>query len=103
MGADNWGICPKCKKAAYKKKAKEQEKVGAAYGKVTPEKYREMFEAASQPVELDQTLREDYEIGIGEGGEFSVSYRGHCRECGLSHAFKTQAVVVEMPEELQEM
>jgi hypothetical protein len=41
----------------------------------------------------DQTLREDYEIGIYEG-EFYIRYKGHCQPgeryggCGFKHTFK---------------
>lgn len=56
MSADNWAICPNCKKADWRV-------------------------ALGQDEELPHTLREDYEQGMSEDGEYFVSYRCSCIAC----------------------
>jgi Fe-S cluster biogenesis protein NfuA len=60
MSADNWGNCPKCK--------------------VYPPTYKY----------VENSLREDYEIGIEENGYFYVEYAGKCDDCGFSFHFELQ-------------
>lgn len=55
MSADNWTKCPKCR-------AKDQ--AGALLG------------------ELDDTMREDYDIGMNRAGEFEIIYGCACDVCG---------------------
>jgi len=59
MSANNWAICPKCKKERVEWKS-----------------------------EIDKnSFREDYEIGLSEDGYFSVSYGGRCDRCGFSFQY----------------
>ena len=63
MSADNWAVCPRCKRDS------------------------------SDPEFSESEFREDYEQGVLPSGEYYVSYRGHCKSCGLTHTFKhTQRV-----------
>ena len=93
MSADNWAICPRCK---AKKDVEAETRVKAAqdaYGKVSAEKYTQLLDAAKAPVAYGNSLREDYRLGIDEDGDFTVSYRGSCRDCGFSHEFKHEEQV----------
>ncbi len=87
MSADNWGICPRCKVEALKEQEARQQAAADAYGKVSSTEYGELVAKALEPMQLEETLREDYELGLGEDGEFYVSYRGACDKCALEHSF----------------
>jgi hypothetical protein len=88
MGADNWGICPRCKRAAEAKKQQKREAAAKVYGKVPPDEWRRMCDAAEAVEELEETLREDYEQHTNEDGEFFVSYHCRCTKCDFKHTFK---------------
>ncbi len=87
MSADNWGYCPKCKSEAEKKHRSDKLLAGESYGKIPAEKYIERFNAIQTPKPLEQTLREDYHLGVTEDGEFYVDYSASC-SCGFKHTFK---------------
>ena len=60
MSADNWAICPRCRKRS-------------------PEADKWEF----------QTFREDYEFwGVEETEAVNVNYSGRCRVCGLAIDFE---------------
>lgn len=59
MSADNWTVCPKCWNE------------GRVLRMTDLEPY----------AELPPTMREDYEIGLDEEGDFTVSYRCYCKTC----------------------
>lgn len=89
MGADNWAICPRCKKKAEADYADAVRAAGEAYGKVSAEEYVRMVAALPQEEpDLIPTLREDYELGTSEDGKFYVIYSGGCNVCGFSHKFR---------------
>lgn len=96
MSADNWTVCPKCEAThtARTLAAKEAHatKLVEAYGKQSMEEYAKIVAGgpALPPPFADNTLREDYEIGIREG-EFSVSYGARCTACGFKFTFKHKA------------
>lgn len=90
MGADNWGVCPSCKRKAEADKIEQQKLVGESYGKVAPDEYLRLFNEAAQPISLKDTLREDYEIGVDETGYFAVSYSGSCHVCKFAFTFKEE-------------
>lgn len=74
MSATNWDTCPRClaeRKAAQSQLHKDAK---ASYGKVSAVEYH--------------SLREDYEIGITDEGEFYVIYRASCEQCDFAHEFK---------------
>lgn len=91
MSADNWAVCPLCKKRAIEAREAKQVAAGKAYGSVPSAEYLAMLKAIEAPLVFKETFREDYEISVGEDGEFFVSYRGGCTECSFSHAFKHTA------------
>jgi len=88
MSADNWAICPKCKKMVETSKQKQIDKVMASYGKVPAEDYEAALIASKEPIDLRETLREDYEFCMETDGRFSASYSAHCDRCGFKHSFE---------------
>lgn len=90
MSADNWAVCPQCKKSAENLRDTTLLEAGKAYGKVSSEKYLELVQKADAiktPL-LSETLREDYEIGIAKDGSFSVSYGASCTSCGFNFTYE---------------
>lgn len=88
MSADNWRICPKCtgiNEAAYEASRKE---ITESYGKVSAEEYLRLVSIAPKPPIHLETLREDYEIGTFEDGEFLVNYSCYCSACKFEFSFK---------------
>lgn len=90
MGADNWGICPKCRYEQEKDIAVKEKKLEAAYGTVALGKYQAMQAELEglKAKKLTETLREDYEIRTDSYGEFMVSYGCKCNVCGWGHETK---------------
>jgi len=87
MSADSWAICPKCKEKAKQVQADLLSRVETDYGKVPADEYLELVEQSKQPLELEHTLAEYWELGIWKG-KFEVSYRASCGTCGFSHKFE---------------
>ena len=85
MSADNWAVCPKCKIRIDKERDELIQKVSSAYGKIPAEEYLILKSQLNDYVEYPRELREDYEQGIDEYGEYGVNYRGRCchQECGF--------------------
>jgi hypothetical protein len=90
MSADNWTYCPKCKKDNERKNAARLQEAQEAYGKIPAPDYLALVAAAEKPIPLEDTLREDYEIGINSDGVFRVSYSCSCHDCGFSFEFKRE-------------
>lgn len=78
MSADNWAICPKCKKES-KKKPK------IIYREACEKEYLESLKEAEELAIY--SLREDYDIRIDEAGEFYIQYSAHCEICGFDKQF----------------
>lgn len=100
MSADNWSICPKCVKNRTQELEKKKAEIVKNYGKVSSEEYFRLIdslkkEEVSCSFETKEvlTLREDYEIGISENGEFSVGYSCSCSTCAFLFRFKHKEVV----------
>ncbi len=87
MSADNWAICPVCKKNNDEANTNRIADAEAKYGKVSSFQYRESAKEAERSIVLEESLREDFGIGINEDGEFYVTYRGHCEVCGLDFKY----------------
>lgn len=87
MSADNWTYCPKCKAKDEARKASQLNEAEEAYGKVTAAEYADMIAAAREVIDLEETLREDYQIGI-HNGQFEVGYRCSCGVCGFCWSYK---------------
>lgn len=92
MSADRWSICPGCLHNATVAAAKAVDDVRNLYGKVPVEEF-DTLRAALKPVQAEdyRTFREDYEVGIREGGIVVVDYFGKCTTCDL----KAQLQVTE--------
>jgi hypothetical protein len=84
MSADNWTLCPKCEVNRQKQIQRLERKIEEEYGKVSFEKHQEMIYKlkTTQTTPLDETLREDYSVGINEGF-FDLTYSSHCSTCGF--------------------
>jgi|WetSurMetagenome_2_1015567.scaffolds.fasta_scaffold670545_2 hypothetical protein len=89
MSADNWTYCPKCTEKANIARQAFENKAKTSYGKVSAEEYLRLTEQLNKPDEREQTLREDYELGIIEN-KFYVSYRASCTACKFSFTFKEE-------------
>jgi len=83
VSADNWTICPKCKKVNDKAVEDALNLPGKIYGKVPLEEYTAALSAAKSLPKLSETLREDFEVGI-YNGKFSVSYGARCTDCDFT-------------------
>ncbi len=90
MSADNWAICPKCNARKLAVRNASKQAAEDAYGKAPPSEYLELLRIASLPVTREQTLREDYGIGIDDEGNFSVDYQAGCA-CGFTFRFTHSA------------
>lgn len=93
MSANNWDICPRCKQRAEAKHAKAKKDIQKSYGKVTPEEYQRRLDAVREPPELEETLREDWELGMEDDGRFHVGYFASCQDCGLEFQYKHEEKV----------
>lgn len=98
MSADNWRVCPKCKKKNDRANENRILYVAEQYGKVPAEKYIALAKAASKPIEIEEAFREDFDIGINEDGTFSICYTGSCQECGarFHYEFEDKSAIVEI-------
>jgi hypothetical protein len=94
MSADNWGICPRCQKKEEKRRERLEKKIEEAYGTLPREQYLALVKEAEAPQpEVKRTLREDYELGTEEDGEFYVTYRCSCNVCGYAAKFEHKEVL----------
>jgi hypothetical protein len=93
MSADNWAICPKCKKLERDKSEKKKKKADKSYGKVPKEEYEKLVLLANETVKLDETLREDYQCGIKDNGEVFIYYSGNCQRCGFDYSFEHKEII----------
>ncbi len=87
MSADNWVICPKCKKENDELNKKRILDAAKKYGKIPADEYIALAKEVSKPIELEPTMREDYDIGINENGQFAIYYRCSCSECNFKYGF----------------
>jgi hypothetical protein len=94
MSADNWARCPKCQDKHDKEWALKVKKVESLYGKVSAEEFIKARETIREKPKLEETFREDYEIGLDKDGTFSVGYVGGCtyKGCGfkVSYSYKKE-------------
>ena len=93
MIADSWSKCPKCKELTEKTKADLIEKVVEGYGEIPVEKYDSLVKEASEVVDLEDTLREDYEFCL-EGDNLNISYGCSCERCGFSYTYNKDVNVL---------
>ena len=93
MSADNWLVCPKCKRQAEKEREQAIASAQSRYGKVAEPAYRQMITRAEKQIALAETFREDYQIGMSSDAFFEVSYYGRCTACNFEHSYKYEAKV----------
>ncbi len=88
MSASNWAICPKCKIEYEKANEKKLAKVQSRYGKIPSDEFVNQLKETEEVKEIQETLREDYEIYTEDSGTFYVSYKCFCEVCKLKFEFK---------------
>ena len=88
MSASNWTECPKCKAKAEAERLARIESVKQLYGKISPEEFVSRAAKAEHRELLDDDLREDWEIGMNDDGNFSVGYYASCNCCDFTFKFK---------------
>lgn len=87
MSADNYRICPRCRKRHYEKVAADAKKAAEAYGKVPMAEWQAMCKEADNPPPLEDTLREDYECYIDPQGTMRIYYGATCEKCRFTADF----------------
>jgi hypothetical protein len=91
MSADNWTICPQCKKNAENNITKLQEKLKSSYGKISQTEYSNLLDSLKIEWEtideLEHTLREDWDLNMNDDGEVYIKYSCSCTECGFNYEF----------------
>ncbi len=90
MSADNWTVCPRCQYKIQQEQERLLARVQVSYGKVPEGDYLYLLKKAKQAPVPENVLREDYNVGITDGGTFYVNYRCECTRCGFTHAFKQE-------------
>jgi predicted Zn-ribbon and HTH transcriptional regulator len=90
VGANNWRVCPNCKDKAILEQTRRLNEAESAYGTVSAEEYLKLRQAAEKAIEIEDSLREDWEIGLREDGLFFVSYGASCEECGFKFTFSKE-------------
>lgn len=88
MSADNWAICPKCQELYNANQKARILGVAEKYGKIPAEEYIKLSKEVSKEVELEATLREDYEFYIDDDGKFFATYSAECAVCDFHFKFK---------------
>lgn len=88
MSANNWRQCPRCIARAAARQADKARAAERAYGSISRAAYEALWEEARKVEPVSEHMREDYQLGVYEGGEFGVTYRCECQDCGFTFAFE---------------
>jgi hypothetical protein len=96
MSADNYRTCPKCIRIADEKKQKAVQKANESYGKIPLEEWMQLQKKAEAPIILNDTLREDYYIGVDEEGQFEIQYSCYCSVCGFKFTYKHDQYAMDL-------
>ncbi len=86
MSANNWKKCHVCRKQLAEKADAKLQSVQDMYGKVPSAQYLAALREAQKLTsdsELDDSLREDYRLGIRDDGSYMCSYSASCDVCGF--------------------
>lgn len=94
MSPQSWTDCPRCKQIAATKNAREIEDAKGQYGKIPLDEFEQLMAEAGQHPFVSGTMREDYDIGVDEYGEFMVSYSCLCEICDFKYEFPLQRIQV---------
>lgn len=87
MSADNWAVCPRCRKRHEAAHIVLCQQVADGYGVLTVDEFDALREKAAEGVNFQQEFREDYEFWLDMDGIVHVSYSGHCQACGFGIDF----------------
>ena len=93
MSPRAWGTCPACEKEARETKETEKKELAKQYGKIPPEEYIQRRTEVDKPIEVEETLRENYELGVDMDFKFTAYYRCHCENCGFEFKFEHEQEV----------
>lgn len=87
MNADEWTICPKCRRVAAEENRVAEHHLDDIYGKVPREEWEDMQRSVTVLVstELIETLYENFTIGI-QGSDFRFEYKARCAACDFSYS-----------------
>lgn len=90
MGADNYTICPKCKLQHEEEIKNKHAELYTGRDKMTLDEFRVAFDSIVelQRKDLENSFREDYEIGVFDGELFEINYRGSCNICKFKFDYK---------------
>jgi hypothetical protein len=96
MGADNWRVCPVCANRHESKVADAKIKIVESYGKVDRIEYEQLKVDLQVLKENtpDETLREDYEVGIDDNNQFYLLYTGRCTTCEWAFIHKVNVDLI---------
>ena len=87
MSARNWTVCPQCRQ----KRQDAIDAVKSQYGKLSREVYEDALTRAEKALKEigsnNQSVREDYEIGVDGTGQFFVDYGASCENCDFEVSF----------------
>lgn len=91
VSADNWAVCPRCKKNEENDIRALDLRIEKEYGKISIDDFLVLRNEAQQRREglpkQEASFREDYEIFGAEDGAIEIHYSGHCKFCDLTLEF----------------
>jgi hypothetical protein len=105
MSADNWRVCPQCllehRKSMETCLIGHKNQITQALAAIKENQVLASIKANISHIDLPsspkETLREDYEVGISQDGQFFVNYSGYCKACEFSFSFKQSVNTLEKP------
>lgn len=84
-----WGKCPKCREKQEQAAEKLVADIAAARVAGDFDRFAMLLDKSTKPApKLEETLREDWEIGIWNAKGFEVDYGASCTVCGFNYRFK---------------
>jgi len=92
MSADNYSKCPKCRADMIKNKKDLIERASEGYGKISADEYNDLLTEGSKPIDLTETLREDYEFYL-QDDILGISYSCSCSVCKFHFEYKQDVKV----------
>jgi predicted DNA-binding protein len=105
MSADNWRPCPVCERKAAAAIETRRDKLASKYGKIPAAEFVAESAAIESDAlkfgteEMERTLREDFEQGIDDDGDFYLAYSGYCSVCKTEWKRKDDAVATKFSKE----
>jgi hypothetical protein len=90
MSADRWSECLVCKKKAVLEHVEKLRVAQESYGKIPASEYADKMMALSMPKKFEETLRQDWHLGIDDTGLFEIGYYAHCQKCGFKYKFEAK-------------